>query len=354
MAMKYLFFFLLFSEVFAQKVPFSVKRLVLNGKESPAASTPIIRLKSSQNEVLAEATLLPADSVVYQHRLVGLDSHWTRTTYPTAHYQQLSGGKYTLQLKAQEGAASPLLLSLPIEVQQSFWEEWWFWPMIITYVVMVISLGIYLFFLYNFKQKLKVQTIRNQIAADLHDEVGSNLNSIAIFAEVLRKKTSTETLPILERIIENTKESVGLMQDAVWAINPKNDSNEKLFERMRSFASALLSNKGIVFDFEIQENIQKAHFTLEQRKNCYLIFKEAVNNIAKHSHADRASAKITSDPHCFYLTIEDNGRGFDATADHAGNGVSNFKNRAEEAEMFLDIQSTLGKGTTLRLEVPIL
>ncbi|RDB02867.1 sensor histidine kinase [Runella aurantiaca] len=352
--MKYLLLFLLCTKVIAQKAPFTVQRMLINGKEVSASSTTIIKLKSSQNELLLEATMPAIDSFFYEHRLLGLDSHWVRTTYPVAHYQQLNGGNYTLELKAQKASGSPFILSFPIEVQQSFWEEWWFWPMIITYVVMVVSVGIYLFFLYNFKQKLKVQTIRNQIAADLHDEVGSNLNSIAIFAEVLRKKTSTETLPILERIIDNTKESVGLMQDAVWAINPKNDSNEKLFERMRSFASALLSNKGIEFDFEIQENIQKANFTLEQRKNCYLIFKEAVNNIAKHSQADRASAKITSDPNCFYITIEDNGRGFDATADHAGNGVSNFKNRAEEAEMFLEIQSTLGKGTSLRLEVPIL
>jgi nitrate/nitrite-specific signal transduction histidine kinase len=352
--MRYLFFVFLFSEVLAQKNPFTVKRLLVNGKELSPSSTPIIQLKSSQNEVLAEATLLPADSVWYEHRLMGLDSHWVKTTYPAAHYQQLNGGSYLLQIRACTAVSSPVLLTLPIQVQQSFWEEWWFWPMIITYILFVISLGIYLFFLYNFKQKLKVQTIRNQIAADLHDEVGSNLNSIAIFAEVLRKKTSTDTLPILERIIDNTKESVGLMQDAVWAINPKNDSNEKLFERMRSFASALLTNKGIAFDFEIQENIQKADFTLEQRKNCYLIFKEAINNIAKHSHANKASVKISSVPDCFYLTIEDNGRGFDATADHAGNGVSNFKNRAEEAEMFLDIQSTIGQGTVLHLEIPIL
>lgn len=352
--MKYLFFFLLCSEVLAKKAPFAVKRIVINGKEFSVSSASVIKLKASQNDLLLEATLLPTDSVVYEHRLTGADSHWVKTSYPVAHYQQLNGGHYTLELKARPSTGTPILLSLPIEVQQSFWEEWWFWPMIITYVIMVISLGIYLFFLYNFKQKLKVQTIRNQIAADLHDEVGSNLNSIAIFAEVLRKKTSTETLPILERIIDNTKESVGLMQDAVWAINPKNDSNDKLFERMRSFASALLSNKGIHFDFEIQDDLEKAHFTLEQRKNCYLIFKEAVNNIAKHSHADKASARISSDRHCFYLTIEDNGRGFDATADHAGNGVSNFKHRAEEAEMFLDIQSTIGQGTTLRLEIPIL
>ena len=208
-----------------------------------------------------------------------------------------------------------------------------------------------LFKLYDFRQKLKMQHVRNQIAADLHDEVGSNLNSIAIYTEVLRKNDSGKSTDILDKITANSKESVSLMQDTVWMINPKNDSTEKLLERMKAFASGILATKNISFDFNAPADFKKVKFSMEQRKNCYLIYKESINNIVKHAEATKVVVSIAQKNDEIDIEIQDNGKGFDLDQLHDGNGLQNFKERAEEAEFELIIDSKIGIGTKISMKI---
>jgi two-component system sensor histidine kinase UhpB len=98
---------------------------------------------------------------------------------------------------------------------------------------LILSLFVYNY--YRTRQLLKLQTLRNHIASDLHDDVGSTLSSIAIFSELARQQ-SKEVMPMLDSINESSRKMLESMTDIVWTINPENDNFEKIILRMRSFA----------------------------------------------------------------------------------------------------------------------
>ncbi len=344
--------FLTFAILLSSSASFSqvaLKKIFVNNQVRPFPKNNSIHLAASENDLILEFSQVKEDSVEYLYRLKGEenDSTWIVSAYPVVHYQDLGDGNFVFQIKTTNKKFPVSTLKIIREIP--FYYTTWFKFTVVIYFMILLGVGIYLLSLWDFRQKLRLQGVRNQIAADLHDEVGSNLNSIAIFVEVLRNKATPDILPILDKIIENSKESVILMQDTVWTINPKNDSVEKLFERMRSFASQYLANVDIPLDFVVDADLKKVSFTMEQRKNIYLIFKESINNIVKHSQATKASVRIKKVEDTLKISIEDNGKGFDSTQDFEGNGLQNFKNRAEEAEIECLISSELNKGSKIEI-----
>ncbi len=344
--------FLIFAVSLISSATFSqiaLKRVLINNILQKNPTNGIIQLKATENDLIIEFSQIKEDSVEYLYRLLGndIDSAWVMSAYPVVHFQDFQEGDFVFQIKSSNKKLPVKTLKISREIP--FYYTTWFKFSIVIYFMILIGVGIYLLFLYDFRQKLRLQGVRNQIAADLHDEVGSNLNSIAIFVEVLRKKATPDILPILDKIIDNSKESITLMQDTIWTINPKNDSVEKLFERMRSFAYQILASSDVALDFEIKADLKKVNFTMEQRKNIYLIFKEAINNIVKHAYASKAGVIINKTDDKLQITIEDNGKGFDINSDFGGNGLHNFKTRAEEAEIEFNISSKIGLGTKIEV-----
>ena len=207
------------------------------------------------------------------------------------------------------------------------------------------------FFVYNnfrIANKLKLQNIRNRIASDLHDDVGSTLNSISVYSEVAKQK-SPAVVDELEQIGDASRKIIEVMSDIVWTINPKNDTFENIISRMGTLAYNLLKAKNIEHTFQADENLNELKLSLESRRNFYLIFKEALNNLVKYSQATRASITLTNENGLIKLAIRDNGVGFDVAQTSKGNGLLNMKNRAEEMKAQLKIESEKGSGTNLEL-----
>lgn len=344
--------FLLVLLTFPCRAQLQIGKVLINGKPRPVTGDSIY-LKPGDNDLILEFKSAAGDSISYLYKLEGVDNDWIRSSYPVSRYAKIDAGNYVYNIKIQKGDRDISRSSIRITKERGFWDQWWFFPSIALYVVVLIGVSIYLFLLYDFRQKLRMQQVRNRIAADLHDEVGSNLNSIAIFVEVLRKKAPPEMLPVLEKIIANSKESVALMQDTVWTINPKNDNIYKLFDRMESFASGMLSSREIGFDFKVETDLGQVNFTMDQRKSIYLIFKEAINNIVKHAEASMVKVHVSRLKDIIQIGIEDDGVGFDIGAERDGNGLDNFKERAQEAGIALFIESERGKGTRLKTQIAV-
>ncbi|MCF0054081.1 ATP-binding protein [Dyadobacter sp. LJ53] len=329
-----------------------ISKVLVNGKPHQVTGD-TIHLKAGDHDLIIEFQSVRANAVTYYYRLQNVDNEYIESSYPVSRYTALDAGDYVYHIKALAGREALFQSVIYIKKEQGFWNQWWFIPSIVFYILVLIGVSIYLFLLYDFRQKLRMQHVRNKIAADLHDEVGSNLNSIAIFVEVLRKKAPPEMLPVLEKIIANSKESVALMQDTVWTINPKNDNIYKLFDRMESFASGVLSSQDIGFDFKVETDLGQVSFTMEQRKSVYLIFKEAINNIVKHAEASMVWVHVSRSKDTVHVGIEDNGKGFDMAAESTGNGLSNFKDRAKESGIQFFIESEKGKGTRLETHIAL-
>jgi two-component system sensor histidine kinase UhpB len=205
---------------------------------------------------------------------------------------------------------------------------------------------------YRTRQKLKLQTLRNKIASDLHDDVGSTLSSISIFSEIA-KEQSKEVIPLLDTIGESSRKMLDAMADIVWTINPENDQFEKIILRMRSFAYELLGAKGIDFEFVVDEDVNALKLPMDVRKNLYLIFKEATNNMVKYAGASKAMFAIKGEKDYLSMMIRDNGNGFDINKSTEGNGIRNMKKRAVEIGARFIIDSAPGSGTTIQLNIAV-
>jgi signal transduction histidine kinase len=297
----------------------------------------------------------PSARTQYYFLLENYETKWQQSPYPMVRYTNLGGGNYILKIKNYRDGTFSRSISIPIQVESSLTEEWWFTPSVIFYSLLLLGTMIYFFLLYNFREKMKVETIRQKIASDLHDEVGATLSSIAIATRVVQKKLGNQAnglSPILEQIKEDSEATIQTVRDTVWAINPENDSVEMLFEKMRSFALQILTVQQISLDFKNEYKFNKSlKMSMEQRRSLYLIYKEALNNIAKHAKATKVKVRILPMKAGFILAVNDNGKGFDCHVIHEGNGLKNFKKRADESFMEFKIKSKIGRGTDLEVMV---
>jgi signal transduction histidine kinase len=169
----------------------------------------------------------------------------------------------------------------------------------------------------------------------------------------MAKQQSKEIIPLLDTIGESSTKMLDAMADIVWTINPENDQFEKILLRMRNFAYALLGAKNIDYEFDANEEIHNLKLSMEVRRNLYLIFKEATNNLAKYSEASQAMFSITGNKDQLTMLIRDNGKGFDMEKQTEGNGLKNMRKRAVEIGAQLLIEAFPGKGTQIQLKMAV-
>jgi len=215
----------------------------------------------------------------------------------------------------------------------------------------VAVLVIVIIVLRNSRQK-QLQIMRDSIADDLHDDIGSTLSSISILSELAKDK-SPEAIPLLTSIGESTITMQENMSDIVWAIKSENDRFENVLHRMNQFASEIFEAKGIELDFTCDPSLSTSRLTIKQRKNLYMFFKEAVNNAAKHSDAKKISIQIFDRNHHVEMIIKDDGKGFDTNQMFHGNGMSTLKKRMEELSGYFKIHSQINEGTVVLLKFKI-
>ncbi|MEO6723238.1 MAG: sensor histidine kinase [Ferruginibacter sp.] len=201
------------------------------------------------------------------------------------------------------------------------------------------------------KQRMKELELRNQIAADLHDEVGSSLSSIHMLSQMATQPGNEAThKDILTRMSTNAKETMDKMGDIVWMIKPGETEAGNLKQRMERFAYEICSYKNIEVNMQL-EDLEKVNLSMEQRKNIYLIFKEAVNNAVKYSGAEKIEITSSIQNNQLTLQVKDFGKGFDNSIVKKGNGLDNMQHRAKELGGELIMKTIINTGTTIQLIV---
>ena len=197
-------------------------------------------------------------------------------------------------------------------------------------------------------RKRDAERLREKLARDLHDEIGSNLSSIALIsAFATQDDTTPETMRTdLLEIERVARESADSMRDMVQLISPRRCESNDWLSVLRGLAERLL--RGMTTDIQLTANAPD----IETRRELYLFIKEVLHNIAKHSHAKHVTFHLTQATHTIDLRITDNGIGFDPTTSPSGHGLSNLRERAATMKARLDIQSAPNKGTSITLSIP--
>jgi len=213
------------------------------------------------------------------------------------------------------------------------------------------------FFVYRYRLKMQTKEIalRSKIAADLHDEVGSSVSSIRMLSEIAIQQGPTNTAflhEILTNIKDSAKDIVENTGDIVWMIKPGFDDIETVIERMDRYIHDVCSHRDIVYTLDLNE-LRSIKLSMVQRKNVYLIFKEAVNNAAKYADTKNLHVVVKIEGKRIFMMIKDFGKGFDMLTTPKGNGLDNMFNRASELGGVLQIESTPGAGTQITLSLPV-
>jgi ligand-binding sensor domain-containing protein len=283
------------------------------------------------------------------YNLEGWDTEWKKLIASNiVRYEQLPAGKYVFSTKVinADGKES-IITSTQFKIVPPFYKTWWF----ILLLISAIGFVVYMFYQYKLKKAVELEKIRTKIATDLHDDIGATLSSISMYSDALSKQVK-ESMPHLEPVLnkmgENSREMVAGISDIVWAVNPENDTGEKLLQRMETYATDLCAVKNIQLHFLIDKKIKEVLLLPEKRKNIYLIFKEAINNAVKYAEAKNIWVNIKKDS-SLVVTIKDDGIGFNYDTVKKGNGLKNLKLRANEINGFIEVKSNNGEGTLITL-----
>jgi signal transduction histidine kinase/ligand-binding sensor domain-containing protein len=291
----------------------------------------------------------------YQYIVEGLDKDWKKIGNDhRLRFSNLPAGSYTVKIKAAnsdgEWNEEPSMFSF--RVTPPFYKTCWF----ITACIAIIAATGYSFYRYRLQQAIRLERLRTRIATDLHDDIGATLSSISFYSEAVKQKAKDklpEAEPILEKMGETSRNMVSNMSDIVWAINPQNDDMGKMLQRMQSYAAELCALRNKQLQVTIDEKSRLLKPALEQRRNIYLIFKEALNNALKYSDGPTISLRTRLKNHHFTLYLQDDGKGFDPLKENDGNGLKNIKTRATEIGASLTVITGIGQGTLVQLEVPV-
>lgn len=298
---------------------------------------------------------------LYSYRLEGFDKDWTEpSSQHTVTYTNLNPGTYTFYVRGSntDGKWNEKGSSIRIVIVPAWYQTWLFKMA----VILLVAGGFYAFYRYRLRQALKLQSIRNNIASDLHDEIGSTLSSISISSAVIRKKMKTDAPEVdglLNQISSNTDNMMEAMSDIVWAVNTKNDQFDNIVNRMRAFAIEMLEPENILLNMNVSRQLDNVVLNMQQRKNLYLLFKEAINNIAKYAGCKNVWVDINIHAGKICMKIKDDGKGFSAAPAGntevftlGGNGLKNMQKRAKELNGKINIMSAVGQGTEIILEFP--
>ncbi|RYY70961.1 MAG: hypothetical protein EOO13_04830 [Chitinophagaceae bacterium] len=203
------------------------------------------------------------------------------------------------------------------------------------------------------RQQMQELELRHQIAADLHDEVGSSLSSIHMLSQMAVQPGNEKShADILARMSTNAKETMDKVGDIVWMIKPGETESGSLKQRMERFAYEMCSSKNIEVKLNI-DDLDKLKPAMDQRKNIYLIFKEALNNAVKYSGAEKIAINVAVQAGKLLMDIKDFGKGFDTGGNQKGNGLQNMQHRSQDLKGSLSIRSVQNEGTTVSLSMPV-
>jgi signal transduction histidine kinase len=208
----------------------------------------------------------------------------------------------------------------------------------------------------NVEHQRAMEQERTRIARDLHDDLGSGITEISMLAARAKFTTVPDEKrnQYLEHAREKALEMVTVLDEIVWAMNPKHDSLASLVSYFCLYADRFLGLANISWKLEGIPETANPMVDSRHRHQLFLAFKEALTNVVRHSGATEVRLGIQVKEKQLHLSVSDNGRGFSSqTHNEAMDGVANMRARIEKLGGRFEINGNAGRGTTVRFYVPL-
>ena len=191
---------------------------------------------------------------------------------------------------------------------------------------------------------------RSRISSDMHDEIGSGITHIALLSELIQ--TQQKEVPGLKKdinvIATSARKLVQTMSEIIWAMNPQNDTLENLLAYIREQSHQYFESMDMHFEIYFPDAVPDIKLSNEQRRNLYLVTREALNNAMKHSGATCIQLKLEIQKKTCCFSVTDNGKGINEKVNKPGsNGLRNMNKRMEDIEGSIEWLS-LERGTIVK------
>lgn len=336
---------------------------LVSGEERPVPGTGTTELDLGVLPYSAYVTVevlglgCPGEPLLYEHLLEGLERDWSAPRRDrTVRWDHLSSGRYRFLVRAVgPGGERSAPASLTFVVRPPFWRRWWF----LSGLALLLAGSGYAVEAARWRRRREVDAVRARIASDLHDDLGASLSRISILSEVAarRARDGGSATEIVERIGEASRVVVEKLADGIWAVDPRRDDLASLGERLRLVAADLLEPAGISWRVAIPDDADRVPLHPDERRDVYLLLKEAIANAARHSGARTVTLVLSAGPGVLDFELRDNGRGFPpegpANGERlvGGRGLGNMRDRAAALGATLRIEGASGGGTLVALRL---
>lgn len=305
----------------------------------------------------------------YAYRMEGFGKDWVYSSdHREARYTNLDPGTYTFRVKGSnnDGVWNESGTSIKVVIVPPFWKTWWFLGLVVLAGVSTFGGTVRFISTQKLKKRIRElerekaiqderQRTRERIARDLHDDLASTVGSAGFFVESVKHQlpdVPSQTKEFLDKTSSLLTEAEQAMSDIVWSVSPQHDTLESLLLRIRLTTADVCKASGMKYEIEIDPESPPLDLSQDVRRNIYLVFKEAIANAARHSGAGLVRVGAKTNDGALTLTICDDGKGLPpqpAGQTKRGHGLRNMQHRAEEIGADFSIDTSGGKGTTVRL-----
>jgi signal transduction histidine kinase len=302
----------------------------------------------------------------YAYKLEGFDKDWVYCgNRQEATYTNLEPGTYTFRVKGSnnDGIWNENGTSIAVTITPPFWKTWWF--RVSGFLAILLSVGGTIRYVEMKRLNRKIEQLemeralereRTRISQDMHDEVGSSLSEISILSELAKRdlRKPEEAVARIQEISDRSGEVIGNIGEIIWAINPKNDPVENFVSYLRRYSTHYLGLANIRCTFSVADDIPDFTFSSVIRRNVFLVAKEALHNVVKHSAASEAKINIGFTGKAMEIRIEDNGKGFVPEEKYgSGNGLTSMKQRLDDIGARFTLESRPGCGAKVLIGIGV-
>jgi signal transduction histidine kinase/ligand-binding sensor domain-containing protein len=303
----------------------------------------------------------------YRYKLGGYDPDWVEAgKRRAAYYTGISPGEYDFEVRAanNDGVWNQTGAKLRVIALPYFWQRRSFQiPVIILLAGAAVGLARY-WTLLRVRQRMAelerrhaLDKERGRISRDLHDSLGADLSQLALWSDLaLQAKDSPSVMAKRAADVSKlTREVIQNVEEIVWTVNPRNDSLDKFAAYLCEFSERVITCAGLRFRWEAPDSIPPIPLASDIRHHVFLVTKEALNNIVKHSGGSEARVSLAIQNDSAVIAISDNGGGFniESGSSGGGNGLGNMSERLAACGGAVIVESAVGIGTTIRLRIPL-
>lgn len=227
----------------------------------------------------------------------------------------------------------------------------WYQTIFFKTTVLLLAIGLfYSFYRYRIAQiklqQTKLRQVREEIAGDLHDDIGSTLNTIKIFTHLAEQ--SADKKKYFGQIKESLKQASEGLRDMLWVLDDNNDTADELIKRLQWFTQPVAEASGINIEFSM-DGMAGTILNKTEKRNLLMITKEAVNNSIKYAGCNNIKVFFTKTADGKILVIQDDGKGFAEDAITLGNGLKNMRARAKQIKYNIQLRAPSNEGTIITL-----